>query len=214
MYDFIHDLDDYFCETYENYDKLVLLPGYKMPVMQATKVREDGRTYAYTLPSSTLRLANQEKKTELLSALKERMVDLTFSFSFRTHSLFAQLRTKMAKFSFHKMLVKMCEKYHISNEEVLEQIDVLPEVWKGLCSGKYLPTKTLIFTFALVATLSMEDTSILLRLAGCEFDFKHVKDVVISYLLATKVYNPAMVERALAEYKVINLFFKNTETQA
>lgn len=214
MYDFIHDLDDYFCETYENYDKLVLLPGYKMPVMQATRVREDGRTYAYTLPSSTLRLANQEKKTELLAALKERMVDLTFSFSFRTHSLFAQLRTKMAKFSFHKMLVKMCEKYHISNEEVLEQMEILPEIWKGLCSGKYLPTKNLIFTFALVANLSMEDTSILLKLADCEFDFKHVKDVVISYLLATKVYNPAMVERALTEYKVINLFFKKTEEQA
>ena len=214
MYDFIHDLDDYFCETYENYDKLVLLPGYKMPVMQATRVREDGRTYAYTLPSSTLRLANQEKKTELLAALKERMVDLTFSFSFRTHSLFAQLKTKMAKFSFHKVLVKMCEKYHISSEDILKEMDVLPEVWKGLCSGKYLPTKNFIFTFALVANLSMEDTSILLKLADYEFDFKYVKDVVISYLLITKVYNPTMVQRALEEYKVINLFFKKAEGQA
>lgn len=214
MYDFIHDLDDYFCETYENYDKLVLLPGYKMPVMQATKVLENGRTYAYTLPSSTLKIANQEKKAEILAAAKERMVDLTFSFSFRTHSLFSRLRTKFAKYSFYKMFAKMRERYHVSDEDMLSQMEILPEIWKGICSGKYLPTKNFIFTFALVAQISMEDTKILLQLAGCTFDFRHVKDVVISYLLGTKVYNPAMVERALEEYKVSNLFFKKTETEA
>ena len=213
MYDFIHDLDDYFCETYENYDKLVLLPGYKMPVMQATKVREDGRTYAYTLPSSTLRLANQEKKTEILSELKERMVDLTFSFSFRTHNLFSRLKTKLAKYSFYKMFAKMRARYNVSDEEMLSQMDILPEIWKGICSGKYLPTKNFIFTFALIAQISMEDTKILLQLADCAFDFKHVKDVVISYLLGTKVYNSTMIERALAEYKVSNLFFKKEETE-
>lgn len=213
MYDFIHDLDDYFCETYENYDKLVLLPGYKMPVMQATKVREDGRTYAYTLPSSTLRLANQEKKTEILAELKERMVDLTFSFSFRTHNLFSRLKTKLAKYSFYKMFAKMRARYNVSDEEMLSQMDILPEIWKGICSGKYLPTKNFIFTFALIAQISMEDTKILLQLADCAFDFKYVKDVVISYLLGTKVYNSTMIERALAEYKVSNLFFKKEETE-
>ena len=68
MYDFIADLDGYFCEKYANYDKLCILPGYKMPLMQASEVRADGRTYSYTLPSSTMRLAAQEKKTELLSS--------------------------------------------------------------------------------------------------------------------------------------------------
>ena len=82
MYDFISDLDEYFCEKYANYDKLCVLKGYKMPVMQASEVREDGRTYAYTLPASTMRLAAQEKKAELLAALKERMTDVTFSYSF------------------------------------------------------------------------------------------------------------------------------------
>ena len=211
MYDFIQDLDDFFCETYENYDKLVLLPGYKMPVMQASEVRADGRTYAYTLPSSTLRLANQEKKAELLAALKERMVDLTFSFSFRTHSLFARLKTKTAKYSFYKMFAKMRERYNVSNEEILNEMDVLPEVWKGICSGKYLPTKNFIFTFALIAQISLEDTKILLQLSGYEFDYRYVKDVVIAYLLATKVYNPSMIERALTEYNVRNLFFKRKE---
>ena len=80
MYDFIADLDEYFCETYANYDKLCVLPGYVMPVMQRSEVREDGRTYAYTLPANTMRLANQEKKAEILAELKKRMTDVTFSF--------------------------------------------------------------------------------------------------------------------------------------
>ena len=33
MFDFITDLDEYFCEKYANYDKLCVLNGYKMPVM-------------------------------------------------------------------------------------------------------------------------------------------------------------------------------------
>ena len=68
MFDFIADLDEYFCEKYANYDKLCVLQGYKMPKMQDTEVRTDGRTYAYTLPTNTLRLALQENKTELLTA--------------------------------------------------------------------------------------------------------------------------------------------------
>ena len=71
MYDFIADLDGYFCETYANYDKLCVLPGYVMPVMQRSEVREDGRTYAYTLPADTMRLAKQEKKEEILAELKK-----------------------------------------------------------------------------------------------------------------------------------------------
>ena len=82
MYDFIKDLDEYFCEKYANYDKLCVLTGYKMPLMQASQVDEFGRTRAYTLPADRMRLALQEKKTELLAQLKSKMTDVTFSFSF------------------------------------------------------------------------------------------------------------------------------------
>ncbi len=91
MYDFITDLDGYFCETYANYDKLCILPGYVMPVMQRSEVREDGRTYAYTLPAETMRLANQEKKEEILRELKSRLTDITFSFSFRPVGKFTRI---------------------------------------------------------------------------------------------------------------------------
>ena len=72
---FLSDLDNFFCEEYANYDKLCVLDGYKMPVMQRTITKEDGRTYSYTLPASTMRLADQENKTKLLAMLKEKMQD-------------------------------------------------------------------------------------------------------------------------------------------
>ena len=97
MFEFIADLDNYFCEKYANYDKLCVLEGYKMPKMQTTKVREDGRTYAYTLPSNTMRLANQEKKAEILVLLKEKITDKTFSFSFKPLDFFSRIPNKYAK---------------------------------------------------------------------------------------------------------------------
>ena len=88
MYDFIADLDAFFCEKYADYDRICILPGYRMPVMQATETRADGRTYGYTLPSETMRLALQEQKDELLKTLKSQMVDKTFSFSFQPVGFF------------------------------------------------------------------------------------------------------------------------------
>ena len=208
MYDFLIDLDDFFCEKYANYDKLCILPGYKMPMMQASEVREDGRTYAYTLPAETMRLGLQEKKAELLTELKTRMVDTTFSFSFRIHGFWARKKAWFSKYGFYKLLKQVLAKYDFTDENVLEQIEIAPEVWKGICKNKFLPTKNLIFSLALAAHMSLDDTVALLNQCGYLLDYAVVKDVVIAYLLGNKVYNRPMVDAALAEYKVSNLFLK------
>ena len=96
----------------------------------------------------------------------------------------------------------------MKDEDVLAQIEVAPEIWKGIRKGKFLPTKNLILTLGLTAQMSYNDVKILLSLCGYEFDQTIVKDVVITYLLSRKIYNPAMVQAALEEYKVTNLFFK------
>ena len=208
MYDFISDLDGYFCETYANYDKLCILPGYVMPVMQRSEVREDGRTYAYTLPAETMRLATQEKKDEILAELKKRMTDMTFSFSFRPYGFFAKIKNRFSKYAFCKNLKKMLEKYGISEADAHEGLDVSDEVWKGILKGNFEPTKNLLYSLALTAQLSYDDTCALMRLCGYSFNFADVKDVIISYLLQQKVYNRGMIEAALQEYKVTNLFIK------
>ena len=208
MYDFITDLDEYFCEKYANYDKLCILPGYKMPLMQASKIDEFGRTRTYTLPAETMRLALQEKKAELLAQLKEKMTDVTFSFSFQPMGLFASLGSKYSKYGFTKNLKNILAKYGISEEAALAGLDVSEEIWKNICKGKFLPTKNLIFSLALTAQLSYEDTEELLAYASEEFNYTIVKDVVIAYLVQNKVYAPEMIKAALNEYKVCNLFIK------
>ena len=208
MYDFIVDLDDYFCKKYANYNKLCALPGYDMPLMQRSEVREDGRTYAYTLPADTMSLANQKEKSALLKALKERMIDMNFSFSFRTLSIFARIKNKFSKYAFLKNFKIILNKYGMTEAEAFEHISVSEEVWKGICKGKFEPTKNLLYSLALTMQLSYDDTTRLMALCGYEFDDADIKDVVISYLLRQKVYNRGMIDAALAEYKVSNLFLK------
>ncbi len=208
MYDFLTDLDGYFCEKYANYDKLCILPGYNMPIMQRSEVREDGRTYAYTLPADTMSLAKQEKKAELLAELKKRMVDITFSFSFIPNSIFRRIANLFRKETQQKALLRLLEKYGVTPQEALEGVTVSNEIWTGICKGKFDMTKNLIFSLALTLHFSFDDTVFLLECCGYVLDYSIVKDVVIAYLLTSKVYNSDMVEAALAEYKVDNLFIK------
>ena len=208
MYEFLADLDEYFCEKYANYDKLCILPGYKMPMMQASEVRADGRTYAYTLPASTMRLATQEKKAELLAELKNRMVDTNFSFSFRPKSLFSRIRDTFSKYAFHKCLKIVLEKYKISEKAALENLAVSEEIWRNICKGKFSPSLNLLYSLALTAQLSIDDTGYLLSLCGFEWDYANVRDVVVAYLLSHRVYNPEMIQAALNEYKITSLFIK------
>ena len=211
MFDFINDLDEYFCEKYANYDKLCVLNGYKMPVMHASEVRADGRTYAYTLPSNTMRLALQENKAELLKTLKQQLFDKTFSFSFRPLRLFSAWKNKSSKYGFVKIFRLTMAKYNTTPEKVGEDLAIAPEIWKKICKGSFLPTKNVLFSLALTAHLSLDDLKNLLTVCGFELDFTFEKDVVMSYLVGEKVFNPEMVKAALAEYKVDNLFIKTDE---
>lgn len=207
-YDFIADLDGYFCEKYANYDKLCVLPGYKMPLMQASELDEFGRTRTYTLPANMMRLALQEKKTELLASLKAKITDVTFSFSFQPLGFFASLKNRFSKYGFTRNFIKILAKYGVSEGEVFSHLDISEEVWKKICKGKFLPTKNLIFSIALTSQFSFDDTEELLAYAYEEFDYAIVKDVVIAYLLQRRVYSEDMIASALAEYKIANLFIK------
>ena len=208
MFDFIADLDAYFCEKYANYDKICVLPGYRMPKMQTSEVREDGRTYAYTLPANTMRLGGQENKAELLQALKSRITDKTFSFSFRTVGIFSRIKNVFSKYAPHKWVKTVLEKNAVSVEEAGAALAISPEIWQGIVKGKYLPTKNTVFSLALTAHVGVDDCSNLLAVCGYEWDFAVEKDVVIRYLLEQKVFNRPMIDAAFAEYKVSNLFLK------
>ena len=99
-------------------------------------------------------------------------------------------------------------KYALTSEEILEKLTISEEIWTNILKNKFLPSKNLILSLALVGHFSYEDTVALLSFCDYEFDYAVVKDVVVSYLLKEKVFNEEMRERALAEYKVANLFIK------
>jgi len=208
MYDFLTDLDNYFCEKYAHYDKICALPGYRMPKMQTSRTDEWGRTFAYTLPAETMRLALQENKAEILKELKKRIVDKTFSFSFVALGLFKRIKYKYGKFSPKKELMRLFEGYKINPLEAGEELAIDKEIWNGLCKGKFKLTKNTIFSIALTSYFTFEETKKLLSLCDYGFDYTVVKDVVIAYLLQNKIYNRPMIDSALAEYKVENLFIK------
>ena len=207
-FDFINDLDAYFCEVYANYDRLCVLPGYRMPKMQDTRTDEYGRKYSYTLPAKTMNLAGQEKKDELLALLKEKMTDKTFSFSFRPVSFWGRIADCFAKNTFKKLFKATIARYNATPEAFLEGLDVDKEIWNKIVKGKFYPSKNMIFSIALVGHFTYQETKDLLAVCGYEFCFDEVKDVVVSYLLFKSIFNPTMVQAAFQEYKLANLFIK------
>ena len=208
-FDFIEDLDEYFCEKYANYDHICILKGYEMPKMQTTERREDGTDYSYTLPASTMRLALQRNRKDLLAQLKEKMTDASFSFTFCPLSLFTRIKNLFKKVTLKKVLPEVLGRYGMTESEAggLLVIDVV--TWSRICKGVYEPTKNLLFSLALAAHMSIEDLTELFDVCGYSFDYAQVKDTVIAYLLTRKVFNPEMMRAALAEYKVSNLFVRD-----
>ena len=95
-----------------------------------------------------------------------------------------------------------------TRESLFEAIDIDEEIWRNVKKGKFAPTKNLLFSIALAFQFSMDDVNALFLFAGYEWEYTYVKDVIISYLLINKVYNRPMIDAALTEYKVGNLFIK------
>lgn len=207
-YDFIADLDEYFCEAYANYDKLCLLPGYRMPQMQTTQVDPFGDVVAYTLPANTMRLALQEEKQAILKALKQKMVDVQFSFSFVPVPFRKRVKNLFSKRPYRKVLAEILERAGVSQEEAGKRLDIDGQIWKNICRGRYYPTKNVVFSLAVVCGLPYADAKELLTMQGEGFDYTSVKDTVIAYLLFKKITDPNMVQAALEEYRVTNLFIK------
>lgn len=207
-FDFIQDLDDYFCEVYANYDRLCVLPGYRTPKMQDTKLDDYGRKVAYTLPANTMRLALQENKADLLARLKEGYLDKSFSFTFRPVSLWRRLVNVFSREAFIKVLKEIAGKHNLTPEQVFEPLNVPETAKKGILKGKFYPSKNLLLSMGLTSHFTYRETKELLDISGYEFDYEDVKDTVISYLLFKGIFNGAMVQAALDEYGIKNLFIK------
>jgi len=207
-FEFFSDLDEYFCEQYANYDKLCILPGYRMPKMQETREDDFGRRYSYTLPANTMSLIHQEKKEELLAELKNRMSDKNFSFSFRPLGFFAKIGDAFSKTSFKKVFAEIARQHSIDPKTVGEWLNIEPTIWNKILKGTFYPSKNLLFAIGIAMHLNYREAKMLLNVCGYDFAFEEVLDTVMSYLLSRGVYNTEMVGAALEEYKLQPLMLK------
>ena len=207
MYDFIADLDEFFCEYYEGYDKICVLKGYKMPLMQRSEM-QNGKMRAYTLPANTMRLALQANAADLLTQLKAKMVDKTISFSFNTVGFFKRLRKHEQYKIAHQTFTALLKLYQM-DKEVIDGLNIDNNLWDNIRKGKFFPSKNLIFSLALLGHFTADDTQKMLNAFHFDFDYSIEKDVVIAYLLTRKVFNAEMISTALSEYKINYLFLKN-----
>ena len=207
MLDFIADLDDYFCKTYESYDQICTLQGYKMPKRQTSEVR-NGKTYAYTLPQELLKLDRQENKEKMLVELKEKLSDKTFSFTFYTVGIWQKWKYRKFYKEAKQTFAALLQKYQVTDEEVQKLLDIDLVIWKNIVKGKFMPSKNLLLSLCMAAHFSITDTETLLDAFDCAFDYALAKDVVVRYLLEQKVYNEQLRNAALAEYKVCHLFLR------
>ena len=201
-------LDDYFCETYENYDKICMLPGYQMPKMQDTKIGEDGLTYSYTLPSETMSLSRQKNKDALLKELKNRAFDQTFSFSFHVQSVWGRMGNWFRKRTPGKVLRTLLARHSLTKEQVNDLLTIDKEVFNGIYKGAFIPSKNAALSIALVAEFTVEEIDELFEVCGYAWDFTLIKDTVLSYLLINRVYNATLIQSACDEYNVENLFIR------
>lgn len=209
-FEFLEDLDGYFCEKYANYDRLCVLPGYRMPKMQETREDAFGRKYSYTLPADTMSLAKQENKAQILSALKEKLSDKNFSFSFRPLGFFARIGDGFAKENFRKVLKEVCRSHNVEAKDLAADLDVDSVIWKRILKGEFYPSKNLVLALGVSGHFTYRETKALLQISGYDFGFENVLDTVVSYLLVKGIYNEAMVNAALAEYKLQPLMIRRS----
>ena len=206
--EFLADLDEYFCERFANYDLFCGLPQYRMPTMHKTVTDEYGRKTSFTLPKETMRLAKQENKAELLAIVKTKLVCRDFTFSFHPLKWHQTFKHRFGKTGFVKIATMVAQHNNLTFEQLFEGTTVNEEIVQGLKKGAFLPTKNLVFSVALSAHLSADDTEALMVVCGVDWDYTLQRDIVVQYLLRQRVFNADMVFAALDEYKIKYLYLK------
>lgn len=200
-YDYLTQLDDFFCEQYSDYVKIAAIEGYRMPEMLT--VGADGNI-ARRDPSC-MRICHQQNKGEILARFKASYVDTEFTFNFSCLSLRRRIKDRFRKYTFAKLLPVVLKRYKTTPQEAGELLALDPVIWRGIVKGKFLPEKNTLMALALVCRMQTSDVNNLFIVCGTELKQDNVRDVVFEYLLNQKIFNREMIDRCLAEYHIDTL---------
>lgn len=200
----IEALDEFFCAQYADYVRISAIEGYRMP--DVVFISGDGNIARRD--SSCMRLAYQEGKEELLRVFKGELADTGFTFSYRLIPVREKLREPFKKYTFAKLLPEALRRAGETVESAGEKLAIEPKFWKLIVKGKVWPEKNTVLALALVCRLHIQDVNNLISVCGFSFQEDDVRDIVVQFLIGQKIYNPAMRDRCLAEYKIENLPIK------
>lgn len=201
---FLTALDEYFCANYSDYVRLNALEGYKKP--DVLYIAKDGNI-ARRDPSC-MRLCYQENAGELLAVFKAGFADPDYTFNFSFVPVRERLRDLSRKYTFAKVLRPILAKYNETPQSAGEKLDIEPRFWKKIVKGALYPEKCTVLALALVCHMRSADLQSLLNVCGFTLEKTSVRDVVCGYLIEQRIFNPAMRDACLAEYRVITLPIK------
>ena len=201
--DLLRDLDAFFCKTYADYDRIASMPSYQaVSVSRVPEAGGKGRSGADLLDEAR-KLCYQPQADAVLAELKECMADDSFSFSFRVAPL---LRRIGAFFSARRapgrLLSVLVQKYGGDAVQAPARLGVAQEIWQGMCRGRLIPEKGLLFKAILLYGFSREDAVVLMRACSAYYDHTRVRDVVVQYLVQYRILNEQMIARAFEEYRL------------
>lgn len=201
--DFLKDLDDFFGKTYTDFDLISAMPSYESVTISMI-LKNKNRIEEGQIASNEMRkIAWQPQKDAVLAELKERLVDNSFSFSFRPARPGGRIRAFFgSKNHGGALLAAFIRKYGEDPDAAAEHLGLREEVWKGLRRGKFVPEKQLLFRAMLLYGFSREDGAVLLRACDAYYDFACVRDVVVCYLVSYRILNPEMIGKAFDEYRL------------
>ncbi len=198
---YLRSLDEHFMAQYADYSRIGAIQGYETPDL--IDIGRDGNIRRKG--SEIMRLVHQKNREELLARFKEGLIDTDFSFSFSFVSLIDRLRDRFHKQTFSKLLPAILAHSGETTESVGKKLSLDEKIWTGIVKGKLYPEKNTVLAIALVARVTMQDAVNLLALCGFSLEADSVRDVVVEYLLAQKVFNEEMRDNCLKEYKITSL---------
>ena len=201
---YLQALDEYFCAQYSDYIRLSALEGYVMPNM--VTVGADGNIERKN--SETMRLCNQENPEAMLARFKEGLADTEFTFSFSFRPFRDRIRDPWRKYTFKKVLPEALAHANETVESAGKKLNIAPKYWKKIVKGKLYPEKSTIIALALVTAMKQVDVHNLFNVMGFSFKKDSVRDVVCEYLLLNGIFNEAMRDKCLDEYKITTLPIK------
>ena len=130
-------------------------------------------------------------------------MDNNFTFSVRVSPLRLRWKALFRVRGLHGSLIeKTIANYGEDAKALAPRLGVDEKVWTDVLKSYYIPEKVLLFKLALLLGMRQDDFNALMQACGAYYNMEDARDVVVSYLIAYRVFNPEMIAAAFDEFHI------------